>query len=235
MAEAVARLAPAPRNRLVDIAYERLRAGIIDGSLEMGSRLKEAHLAAELQVSRGPVKLAIQRLVEEGLVDERPHQGAVVREIDGATIVDLYNVRVGLERVAFGLAAKRGMDTSNLKQHTELIREAAKKSDAVAVARHEWAFHTEVFEQCGNVILTQLFHGLEGRILMALALDDAGFETLSDVAGEYDSLTAAIESGDEDTAMDAVQRYIVSTVAPVVAGLGGDPDLLLTKKTDAVH
>lgn len=235
MAEAVARLAPAPRNRLVDIAYERLRAGIIDGSLEMGSRLKEAHLAAELQVSRGPVKLAIQRLVEEGLVDERPHQGAVVREIDGATIVDLYNVRVGLERVAFGLAAKRGMDTSNLKQHTELIREAAKKGDAVAVARHEWAFHTEVFEQCGNVILTQLFHGLEGRILMALALDDAAFETLIDVAGEYDSLTAAIESGDEDTAMDAVQRYIVSTVAPVVTGLGGDPDLLLTKKTDAVH
>ncbi|XAS74312.1 GntR family transcriptional regulator [Micrococcaceae bacterium Sec5.1] len=229
MTDTAARLAPAPRNRLVDIAYDRLRAGIIDGSLQMGSRLKEAHLAAELQVSRGPVKLAIQKLVEEGLVDERPHQGAIVREIDGPAIVDLYNVRVGLERVAFGIAAKRGMDTSDLKRRTEQIREAAKQKDTGAVARHEWDFHTEVFRQSGNPVLIQLFHGLEGQILMALALDDEGLENLSDVADEYDCLITAIESADEEAAMDAVQRYILSTVSGAVVRLGGDPDLLLTK------
>ncbi|WP_231745624.1 GntR family transcriptional regulator [Arthrobacter sp. EpRS71] len=230
MSDTATRLAPAPRNRLVDIAYERLRAGIIEGNLAMGSRLKETHLAAELQVSRGPVKLAIQRLVEEGLVDERPHQGAIVREIDGPTIVDLYNVRVGLERVAFGIAAKQGMDTSELKRLAGLIRAAAQQADTLAVARHEWAFHTEVFEQSNNPVLTQLFHGLEARILMALTLDDEGFENLSDVADEYDTLIAAIDSRDEEAAMDAVQRCILSTVSGVVTRLGGDPELLLTNK-----
>lgn len=220
-------LGPAPRHRLVDTVYDQIRAGIIDGSLAMGSRLKETQLAEELQVSRGPVRLAIQRLVEEGLVVERPHTSAVVRVFDGTALVDLYNTRIGLERIAFALATRRRMDTGGLKEHIKQMELAASKHDPVLVARVEWAFHNDVFAGSGNATLAGIFRGLEGQIIMALALDDAEFENLEDVAQEYVDLVQAIESGDEVHAMNTVHMRIVSTVSAAVERLGGDSRLLI--------
>jgi DNA-binding GntR family transcriptional regulator len=211
----------------VDIAYEQIRANIIDGSLAMGSRLKETHIAEELQTSRGPVRLAIQRLVEEGLVVERPHTSPVVREFDGAALVDIYNTRIGLERVAFALATRRRIDTTPLRQWISDMEKAAKTHDPIQVARAEWAFHHEVFAASGNETLTQVFRGLEGQILMALALDDAEFENLDAVADEHVDLVQAIEAGDEVIAMNTAQAHIVSTVSAVIERLGGDPSLLI--------
>jgi len=220
-------LAPAPRHRLVDVAYEQIRAGIIDGSLAMGSRLKETQLAEEMRISRGPVRLAISRLVEEGLVAERPHAGAVVREFDGAALVDLYNTRIGLERVAFALATRRRFGTATLRSYIAEMKTAAEKGDPILVARAEWAFHNEVFAGSGNATLEQLFRGLEGQILMALALDDAEFDNLDDVAEEHICLVEAIESGDEGRAMDTVHTHIVSSVSAAIERLGGDCSLLI--------
>jgi DNA-binding GntR family transcriptional regulator len=220
-------LEPATRHRLVDIAYEQIRASIIDGSLAMGSRLKETHIAEELRTSRGPVRLAIQRLVEEGLVVERPHTSAVVREFDGAALVDIYNTRIGLERVAFALATRRRIDTTPLRLCITDMETAAKTHNPIQVAKEEWTFHNEVFVASGNLTLAQAFRGLEGQILMALALDDAEFENLDAVADEHVELVEAIESGNELKAMNAAQNHIVSTVSAVIERLGGDPALLL--------
>ncbi|MGB3482603.1 MAG: GntR family transcriptional regulator [Mycobacterium sp.] len=220
-------LEPAARHRLVDIAYEQIRASIIDGSLAMGSRLKETHIADELQISRGPVRLAIQRLVEEGLVVERPHTSAVVREFDGSALVDIYNTRIGLERVAFALATRRKADTAPLRRWITDMQRAAETRDPIQVAKAELAFHNEVFLASANRTLTQAFRGLEGQILMALALDDAEFENLGAVADEHIELVEVIESGDEGKAMNAAHDHIVSTVAAVIERLGGDPALLL--------
>src|SRR5919107_6333469 len=85
---------------LVELAYRSIRDSILSGYLPMGSRLLDTRLAQELEISRGTVRDALTRLVDEGLVVEQPRQGMFVREFGPQDVIDIYNVRIALEPVA---------------------------------------------------------------------------------------------------------------------------------------
>jgi DNA-binding GntR family transcriptional regulator len=222
-----AQLTRIDRRRLGDLVYEAVRKGIVSGAFPMGSRLSEVRLASDLGVSRAPVREALRRLAEERLVVERPHLGAVVRELDASALVDLYNVRAAIESLAIRLATRRQMDTKPLKVLIKKMEVAAKSKDYAQVARHELDFHSAITKQCGNDLLIDIFHGLEGQVLMGLALDDSGYPDLQEVAREHHPLVGVIESGDEQAAALLMQDHILSTVGSLVSRLGGSPDELI--------
>jgi DNA-binding GntR family transcriptional regulator len=219
--------------RLVDVAYEELRKRIVSGDFPMGSRLNEVHLASELGVSRAPVREAVRRLSEEGLVVERPHQSAVVREIDAAALVDLYNVRAAIEPLAIRLATRRGMETRPLRALVDRMAAAAQSGDYSLVARHELDFHSVICDNSGNEILIGILHGLEGLVLMGLALDDSGYPDLEEVAREHLPLIDVIESGDENAAAAAMTSHVLSNVGYLIERFGGNPDDLIPAKVEA--
>lgn len=84
-----------------------LREQIFRGRRLPGERLNEVEIAAELEVSRGPVREALQRLSRDGLLRMESHRGAFVRELDVAEVRELFEVRSSLERQAASLAAER--------------------------------------------------------------------------------------------------------------------------------
>ena len=79
---------------------ERLRDGIVTGTLAPGTQLSEVELAHSFGVSRGPVREAIQRLVQEGLLRSEPHRGVFVPVLTDADVVDVYLARAALESAA---------------------------------------------------------------------------------------------------------------------------------------
>lgn len=218
----------AERRRLADIAHDEIRARIVSGEYPMGSRLNEAQLSAELGTSRAPVREAIRRLAEGGLAIERPHQGAIVREFDAQVLADLYNVRASLERTAIRLVARRGMDTAPLRRLVDAMAEAAVAGAHHEVAHRELEFHAVLCAAAENQILSSIFHGLEGQMLMALALDDSAYFDLEEVAREHQPLIDAIEARDEATAATVMEQHILSTIGAVITRLGGTTDALLT-------
>jgi DNA-binding GntR family transcriptional regulator len=216
------------RRRLGDLAYEEVRKRIVSGDFRMGSRLNEVRLAADLGVSRAPVREALRRLSEEGLVVERPHLGAVVKEIDAASLVDLYNVRASLESLAIRLATRRHMDTKPLRELIRQMAVAAQSRDYALVARHELDFHSVIIQSSSNAVLISIFRALEAQILMGLALDDSGYPDLEEVAREHEPLVEMIEAGDEDGAAKAMPQHVLSTLGSLIERLGGSPsDLIL--------
>jgi DNA-binding GntR family transcriptional regulator len=212
------------------VAYEEVRKRIVSGDFPMGSRLNEVRLAADLGVSRAPVREAVRRLSEEGLVVERPHQSAMVRELDAADLVDLYNVRATIETLAVRLATRRRLDTRPLRALVTKMAAAARSGDFSLVAHHELDFHSVICNNCGNPILIGIFHGLEGLVLMGLALDDSGYPDLAEVAREHQPLIEAIESGDEDVAAETMMAHVLSTVGYLIKRLGGNPEDLVPVK-----
>ena len=223
------------RRRLVDVAYEELRKRIVSGDFAMGSRLNEVHLAADLGVSRAPVREAVRRLSEEGLVVERPHQGAVVRELDASALVDLYNVRAAIEPLAIRLATRRQMDTRQLRALVDRMATAAQSGDYSLVARHELDFHSVICGNSGNEILTGIFRALQGLMLMGLALDDSGYPDLVEVAREHQPLIEVIESGDENAAAEAMTAHVFANVGYLIERFGGNPDDLVLKRSQATR
>ena len=90
-----------------DLAYERIRQAIVEGRYGPGQRLVEQRLGEELELSRTPVREALQRLVVEGLVLTERNRSAVVRPLSASDIEDVYVLRVRLESLAAELAAAR--------------------------------------------------------------------------------------------------------------------------------
>src|SRR5207248_2207865 len=123
-------------------------------------------LAAELGVSRGPVREAIGRLAAEGLVVVRPRRGAVVRSLTKDEFLEAYEVREALEMLAVRLATPRlGKDgLAKLASLTDAMERHAAAGEVDAFFAANAGFHSFVVEACGNGKLRQLYGQLLGQM-----------------------------------------------------------------------
>ncbi|MGQ7311116.1 GntR family transcriptional regulator [Microbacterium arabinogalactanolyticum] len=145
---------------------DALRDDIMLGRREPGSRLIERDIAAELQVSRLPVREAIKALVADGIVVARPRSWAVVREFSVQDLQDFAEVRSAMETLAFVLATQRA-DESALALLESLIDDeeaSARSGDAVASRQASAMFHITAVELAQNVMLTELAASLVTRL-----------------------------------------------------------------------
>jgi DNA-binding GntR family transcriptional regulator len=220
-------IAPVSRARLTDLAYETIRELILSGQVKMGDRLVETQLSESLGISRAPTREALQRLAAEGLVEGSAHHGVHVTVVTAQDVADLYNVRLGIESVAVRLFVAREASTAPLRAALEAMEEAAGKGELSTLVRAELDFHAQISAGSGNALVQRLFSDLEGRVLLALALDDALFEHLGDVATEHQPVLAAIESGDTAQATRALEEHIVSSVGSLLDQLEGERPIVL--------
>jgi DNA-binding GntR family transcriptional regulator len=148
---------------LAQKAYEHLQEGVLSGRLRSGTVISEAGLAKELGISRTPVGEAIRQLVREGLVEQVPRYGTIVRSIDRQELIDLYEMREALESFAAAKAAERMTEPllEKLKQYcdvmerigTELREAGASELDEPSLRRFlaaDMAFHMLIIEASGN-------------------------------------------------------------------------------------
>ncbi|MGW1430801.1 GntR family transcriptional regulator [Streptomyces sp. NPDC002431] len=186
----------------------QLRDEIIDGVREPGSKLVERELAAELGVSRLPVREALKALVTEGLVTPRPRTWAVVREFTPADVDDLDEVRAALEALTFRLAAQRRTRAGLEKLRADLDAElgAAARGDAVAARRAAADFHETVTALADNELLNELQATLRSRMRWLLGQHD----DLEGVAREHEDLYAAIADRDTETVVELAGRHLIS-------------------------
>lgn len=126
---AASRIAPrnSPSASQTARATLRLREMIIDGHFHPGERIKEIPLAAQLEVSRIPLRLALERLAHEGLLEIRPTRGFVVPQFSKTDIYDAIELRGLLEGAAVRLAAERLRDSRDLAP----LREASREMDGL--------------------------------------------------------------------------------------------------------
>lgn len=119
---------PKKSNSLTDQVYNQLRTAIITGQIQGGTRLVEKSLAAELQVSRTPVRETLHRLALEGLLYSIPRAGYIVEEMSDHDIQDLFTIRMTIEQIAAKLALEKITDDElqrldqNLKKTDEVLK-----------------------------------------------------------------------------------------------------------------
>jgi DNA-binding GntR family transcriptional regulator len=227
MAATRSRFKPLEADSLVTLAYESIRQSIIDGRYQMGEHIVESGVAAELGISRAPVREALKRLTQEGLAVEHPRRGTFVREITARDFIDIYNVRLAVESAAVRLVVRKQAPLDKIESAVAKIGRAASKGDVARTVGLELKVHELICEASGNSYLLSVFQSLLGAVHLALGLDDAAYENLEDVTTEHEALVDALRSGDAEQAAAALHQHIVATVGPVLERLGGDPAELL--------
>lgn len=123
-----------PIQPIREIVYEQLKTAVLTGAYSVGERLLEHELAAELGVSRTPVREALRRLESEGLLEARPKQGLVVREYTDDDIREIYMIREALESLAAEFAAINATE-DDIVQLERLVCEMDELDGQVSSAR----------------------------------------------------------------------------------------------------
>jgi DNA-binding GntR family transcriptional regulator len=143
-----------------DFVYESLRDAISDGRIAGGERVREEEVARNLGVSRTPVREALQRLQQRGLLVLGPGRGLVVAQLGHDEVVELYAMREILEGSAARFAAKHATpeEIATLYQLQEQLRTA--ESDSMLHMTLNRRFHQAIYEAAHNRYLTQTLESL---------------------------------------------------------------------------
>jgi DNA-binding GntR family transcriptional regulator len=207
-------LRPADRPQsLTGIAFERIRDAIVDGSLAPGTRVSESMLGETLRVSKTPVREALLRLNQIGLVERAPG-GLRVVVPDRDKLRHAYEVRLGLEFAAARLAAVRGGSGRPMVSDAACRSlQAAEAAEAAAFGRWSVAFHRAVATTTGNQLLAL---GVEDAVLLAFTLRTPGGELTpqsADCARQHLRIAEAIMAGDEEQAGRLMHEHISEGLA----------------------
>jgi len=146
------RVGPLKRTRLVDEAASALREVILKGEFPPGTRLRQIQLATQLGISRTPLREALMKLEQEGLVELLHAGGLRVALLNLDEAVELYDVREVLDGLAARLAAQRIAEQGfrDLKRHLSRMKDCLARQDAHAWFVAHVAFHEGIFRASGN-------------------------------------------------------------------------------------
>ncbi|MGW1813982.1 GntR family transcriptional regulator [Streptomyces sp. NPDC002125] len=196
------------RPSLRDRAYETLRRRIIEVELQPGERLVERDLAAELEVSRIPLREALRLLAADGLVLLVPHRGALVAPFTPGDVRDLFDVRESLESLAARLAAERADDDglARLAEGLATARAATRAHDRAAIAAANAAFHTGIVELASNALLSGVMRPLEARMHWLFRL--TALRDPAQQCAEHEQMYEAIAARDADRAARLAHEHV---------------------------
>jgi DNA-binding GntR family transcriptional regulator len=195
---------------------EELRAqladGIVRGALAPGQTLDEMELARRFGVSRTPVREAIRQLAASGLVETRPHRGAVVARPSHEHILGMFEAMAELEALCAGLAAERMNPTERraLEAVHEELRVLIQGGDPQRYHEANEAFHATIYAGAHNAYLAEMTLATRGRVQ---PFRRAQFRLLGRLAKshvEHDRIVLAIVRGDRVGAASAMRAHIIT-------------------------
>ena len=203
-----------PRATYASMVTERLRANIVNGTLEPGSQLSEVELATSFGVSRGPVREALQRLIQEGLVRSEPHRGVFVPVLSDDDVRDIYLAREALESSAVRhiIASGSSSDTADaLDRMVKLMQDSEKANDWEAVGQYDLEFHTALVASSRSERLQRMFSTVISETRLCLGVLTAA-EARSDLVAEHREIAQLIREGNTDEALAVLKTHFDDAV-----------------------
>jgi DNA-binding GntR family transcriptional regulator len=211
-------LEPVARQSTAELIAEQLRSAIMYGTLAPGTQLGESDLAARFEVSRGPLREAMQRLVQEGLLRGERHRGLFVIDLSGADVQDVYVARLAIERMACQLimAGNRGEAVVRLSEALSTLVVAAEGGDRNAMSDADQAFHQTLVSCSGNTRLERMAQTLLVETRMCLTALQRHYPRPEELVSEHRALVNAISDGDEQLLMTLIESHMLDSINRLV-------------------
>ena len=208
---------------LEEMTYERLETDILDGYYKKGDALTELSLFARLGVSRTPVRSALHRLAEEGLVEITPNRGAVVVGVTTDDLIDTYRIRMRLEGLASAMASARisKEELDALNERLELSEYYIGKNDTEHLKELDTEFHSVIFDASGNRMLARILSELHKNIKSYRKLSLTVPGRLECSLREHKEILEAIKNGDAELAERLTSLHVERAMNNMIAAMEG--------------
>lgn len=208
---------------LEEMVFSRLEEEILSGELERGAALGEIALSKRLGVSRTPIRGALHRLAEEGLVEIHPNRGATVVGINIDDLVDIYTIRERLEGLASALAAKRTTpeEIKRLSEAVDLAEFYISKNDTEHIKELDTVFHSIIYSASGSRFLARTLSELHRKIKSYRKRSLSVPGRLENTAEEHREILEAIKRGDADEADRLTSLHIRRALENMITAFDG--------------
>ncbi|HUJ69773.1 MAG TPA: GntR family transcriptional regulator [Syntrophorhabdales bacterium] len=193
-----------------EVAYASLKQAIVKGDLHPGQRLVESKLSAKMLISRIPVREAIKKLEQDGLVEKLPRGGFIVKNPSREEIDETFGIRAVLEGFAAALAT-RHMDQATFKRlevTLEWYRDALKQGDTTKMMHLNDQLDEIIFGASGNKRLRALIGNFRDfisryRRVLLTCLDYAAISL-----ADHEKIVAAMNEGDPEKVEQLMRRHL---------------------------
>ena len=210
-------LAPLRLESTPVLVADRLRAGILDGTFPPRTQLSEVALSQQLSVSRGPIREAMQRLLQEGLLRGERNRGVFVIDLGASDVRDIYLARSAVERTAASIVASSGTDEDFAMLQSMVDKLAAAVDDNwVELTKLDLQFHLALVAAAASPRLDRMFRTLVAESQLCIARLEPFYAGRGEVVREHQEIIDAIRARDLDAGRPARGR--------AHGRLGGPPD-----------
>lgn len=221
----IADIEPVSRESTAAIIARQLREAIMNGSLPPGTQLGETELAAQFQVSRGPLREAMQRLVSEGLLRSERHRGLFVIDLEPDDVHDIYTARSAVERAAATRVVRSGdrdRVAAILTDAVKAMAEADEQDDPTALTEADLRFHEALIEASGSRRLVRMARTLMIETRMCLsALEGTyrkNYQGVDERISEHNAIIQALRAGDEQAVVGLLEAHMEDAVQRLAPG-----------------
>jgi DNA-binding GntR family transcriptional regulator len=211
-----------PSSPLSSQVYMLLRQRIVAGDYPPGMRLTERNLADALGVSRVPLREALPQLEADGFITTSIRRGATVTQLTMRDIVELFDVRLGMEVHAARLAARHaalGRSTETLTEIMARADEVTLRNDSNAITSTNAELHEEFVRLSDNSLLSAMMRPLVGRMRWVFTMTADRDPTVQ--CREHHELVDAIRAGDQDLAASLAYAHVERGRQPTIEALSG--------------
>lgn len=207
--------APVARVTLAAQIAERLRANILSGSLAPNLQLNEKVLALEFGVSRGPLREAMQGLIQEGLLRNEPHRGVFISALEEGDLIDVYVVRRALESAA----VERIMSEGDRVAVSRTLHDIAGRMDK-AVRAHRWKqggeldflFHRTLVDAANSMRLSRTYATVQAETQLCLHRLMGGYRSSEDLAVEHIELAELLATAPLPVVLQKLNQHLADPV-----------------------
>lgn len=186
---------------------DRLRSAILSGRLKPGTGLVETALAEQMNVSRAPIREAIQILENDGLVETIAYKGKRVKPLTAREVAEIYSLREVFEVMAVSRILENKAPLDTLRTHCDEMLAAAENDDFAALVAADEAFHHALIRLADHDLLLASWKNLYLRIHQIMALRNREERNLSEVASNHPPIVQALADGDADRAIKLISDH----------------------------
>jgi DNA-binding GntR family transcriptional regulator len=201
-----------------ELIADRLRSEILEGRFSGDVQLSEVEISRQLRVSRGPIREAMQRLIQEGLLRSERNRGVFVVQLDEYDARDVYLARTAVERAAVAVVAAQRDETAldDLQQIVDDINGFGDGpwNDLIVL---DLSFHQRLVEAAGSRRLTRMFATLSAETRLCLLRLEPFYDSAAEVAEEHQAILDALRAGDAKTADRLIQQHMQAAAARLSA------------------
>lgn len=202
------------QHSLASLVLREFERRILGGELACGAKLNEADLAAELGVSRGPIREAFRALEQSGLVTTEKNRGVFVRQVSIAEADEIYEVRAALEGMIGRLAAKRisPAQVEKIRAVVKAMHVVSATRDALAYYPLNVEFHDLLVEAAGNRTLAANYHRVVNELnLYRRATIERSAENIPVSTRDHEAIVEAVARGDELLAARLLHEHVIAS------------------------